>query len=100
MSYQPVMSDIFMQYVTLRQGGHSVEETVAKLQSLAGKLERADRQQLGKLVQVWEIRNGKQLKNSATRVVVEQTIVPPSPSPVPFGTGFLDASKLPGIKPI
>ncbi len=92
------MSDIFTQYVTMRQGGLSVEEVVVKLQPLANRLTRGDRQQLGKMVQVWETRNASRIKGIPPQAV--PAVMPSTPAPAPFGTGFLNPSKLPGASPV
>ncbi len=51
--------DIYTEYVRLRQGGWSSDDAVRQLTPMAEELSASERQQLGKLVQAWEARDGQ-----------------------------------------
>src|SRR5258708_36770733 len=51
--------DIYTEYVRLRQGGWSSDDAVRQLTPRAEELSASERQQLGKLVQSWEARDGQ-----------------------------------------
>ncbi|SRR5258708_14156755 len=98
----PVLADIFTAYISLRQGGASMDEAVEQLTPQADLLPRSERHQLGKLVTTWEAKNGAHFKpkrNPAPEPIAqgEAKAAPANqaPSPVAFGTRFLDPSKLP-----
>jgi hypothetical protein len=88
--------DIFTEYVRLRHSGWTMEDAVRDLQPLADQISKGQRQQLGQMVQNWEAREGGNFKGiprhseRSTKPVFQ-----PPPGAPPFGTKFLDASKLP-----
>jgi FHA domain len=99
---EPSKSSLFALYVNLRQSGQTMDEVVQSLQAAAYQLTKEDRRALGRAVQEWEAKNGPKYPG-ATEVVpapVRPISPVPSPAPVPaaspFGTRFLDPSKIPG----
>jgi hypothetical protein len=113
---QITLSNLFSQYVALRQSGKTMDEVVQVMQDLAYKLARDDRHQLGRLVQDWEDQNsggqaaqtkttkqpaGEGSSNSGIRRIAAPAANQAAQSPAAFGTRFLDPSKLPGasVKP-
>src|SRR5579871_1454785 len=108
MSVQSTQSlpNLFHRYVHLRQTGRSMDEVVNELQDAAYQLPREERKQLGQLVSEWEDKYGHQavqappppkpepIKPAITPV---QQLPAQTPSSAPFGTRFLDPSKLQGI---
>ena len=101
-SQAPVLSDIFTAYISLRQGGSSMDEAVEQLTPQADLLPRSERHQLGKLVTTWEANNGahhkphrKPAPEPVTQVEVKAEPPKQASGPTPFGTRFLDPSKLP-----
>ena len=116
------LTEIFAQYVSLRQSGLKMDDVVQSLQDAAYKLTRNDRHQLGKAVQDWEAENiaspnlarkGITRANTETqpgRIIsrVSSPVALPPETPLPvrsrqastespaFGTQFLDPSMLPG----
>jgi hypothetical protein len=59
--------DIFSQYISLRQSGRTMEDSIYELQVHADVLSRGDRSQLGRLVQTWEARDGVNFKQASRR---------------------------------
>src|SRR5579871_4159854 len=51
--------DIYTEYVRLRQGGWTSDDAVRQLTPMADELSASERQQLSKLVQAWEARDGQ-----------------------------------------
>src|SRR5947207_6746442 len=51
--------DIYTEYVRLRQGGWAGDDAVRQLTPMAEELSASERQQLSKLVQAWEARDGQ-----------------------------------------
>src|SRR5258708_32305165 len=98
----PVLADIFTAYISLRQGGASMDEAVEQLTSQADLLPRSERHQLGKLVTTWEANNGAHFKPKRKPapepvVQVEVKAVPPkqAAAPLPRGARLLDPSQPP-----
>ena len=94
------MSAVLADYIQLRRNGRSMDDAVNELRDAAFQLSRDERKQLGQVVNEWEARYGAQPRSAPPMLkpdaVAPQPVVPQKQmSPAPFGTTFLDPSKLP-----
>ena len=97
MAIQPLtMSIVLADYIQLRRSGRSMDEAVNELTDAAFRLTREERKQLGQIVNEWEARYGANPR-SAPPMAKPDAPVQKSTSPAPFGTSYLDPSKLPAI---
>src|SRR5262249_45945323 len=64
--------DIYTEYVRLRQGGWTSDDAVRQLTPMADELSASERQQLSKLVQAWEARDGQNYNASPQPDTTEQ----------------------------
>jgi len=94
------MSTVLADYIQLRRNGRSMDEAVNALHDAAFQLTREERKQLGQVVNEWETRYGAQPRSAPPMLKPdaapsEPAWLPKPASPTPFGTSFLDPSKLP-----
>src|SRR5438874_12658495 len=88
--------DIYTEYVRLRQGGWTSDDAVRQLTPMADELSASERQQLSKLVQAWEARDGLNYAASAQADDTEQE--PTSGSRGNVGLQRQDADKKPALR--
>ena len=88
--------DIYTEYVRLRQGGWTSDDAVRQLTPMADELSASERQQLSKLVQAWEARDGLNYDASAQADNTEQE--PTSGSRGNVGLQRQDADKKPALR--
>ncbi|HRE47900.1 MAG TPA: FHA domain-containing protein [Aggregatilineales bacterium] len=74
----PNVTDIYSEYVRLRQNGASIDAAIKALQSLVDQLDQGDRSQLNLLVRQWEARE----TNNYLLEKTKDTPPPPKKSPV------------------
>lgn len=94
------MSTVLADYIQLRRNGQSMDDAVNALRDAAFQLTREERKQLGQVVNEWEARYGAHPRSAPPMLKPDspsQTAAPApkQASPTPFGTSYLDPSKLP-----
>jgi FHA domain len=100
---EPSKSTLVALYVNLRQSGQTMDDVVQSLQAAAYQLSNEDRRALGRAVQGWETQHGPTYPGATEVASTPIRPIPPVPSPAitalvptgsPFGTRFLDPSKI------
>src|SRR5579871_6740606 len=102
------MSTVLADYIQLRRSGQSMDDAVNALREAAFALSREERKQLGQVVNEWEARYGAHPRSAPPMLKPDgqQSSAQPAPQKppqqqtqsggaTPFGTSFLDPSKLP-----
>lgn len=83
--HQYGVMDIFSQYISLRQSGRTMEDSIYELQVHADVLSRGDRSQLGRLVQTWEARDGVNFKQASRRQPIRRLPTDEDEPPIRHG---------------